>query len=605
MLFRTLSSFFSILSLSLVIIFLSFVIIYSSINNDNIDQKAVIDSLSPSATIFLSEDGIVMHTEYDEHRYYITYDKIPDNLKYAFISAEDKNFFEHIGIDLSSITRALLQNLYNYMFTDDNNRLIGASTITQQLVKNLFLDSQKTFTRKIKEIVIAVKLERKISKEKILEMYLNEIYLGRGAYGIVAASEKYFNKRLLDLTVEEFAFLAALPKAPSRYDPEDNYEFVKERRDWVLERMSSNGYLTDVVVDMLKAYPIEFILKKDYQVVEKLNKKTLDKTINELSNLDKVRDMLDDGLFVHMTINEMLTNQIKGQIEKLNARNSNKLISIDLQVTSLVSGRKLVEYSQGEELQISLSEEKSILKPLYFLAALERGFELNDKILTTNKLSSKKELLPLRNLYETDGYLIPENLSSIDNSFIREYLYKVGLEYIIPEKFKNERLLDLDVLTSFYYPIINNGIKNQMGLIDSIDDKFGKEFHRSQEMNNRILNEIQSIKMKSLLCGKKSITIFEDNIYRFDLCSNVYDLNNKLFFIVFSNDYLLTAIASKENDTTLDNVSILDMLTEMMDELSNQEFQLRSIPNELYFFQANSITGNRFNLGDSPYWEIN
>jgi len=605
LLFRTLSSFFSILSLSLVIIFLSFVIIYSSINNDNIDQKAVIDSLSPSATIFLSEDGIVMHTEYDEHRYYITYDKIPDNLKYAFISAEDKNFFEHIGIDLSSITRALLQNLYNYMFTDDNNRLIGASTITQQLVKNLFLDSQKTFTRKIKEIVIAVKLERKISKEKILEMYLNEIYLGRGAYGIVAASEKYFNKRLLDLTVEEFAFLAALPKAPSRYDPEDNYEFVKERRDWVLERMSSNGYLTDVVVDMLKAYPIEFILKKDYQVVEKLNKKTLDKTINELSNLDKVRNMHDDGLIVHMTINEMLTNQIKAQIEKLNARNSNKLINIDLQITSLVSGRKLVEYSQGDELQISLSEEASILKPLYFLVALERGFELNDKILMTNKLSSKKELLPLRNLYETDGYLIPENLSSIDNSFIREYLYKVGLEYIIPEKFKNERLLDLDVLTSFYYPIINNGIKNQMGLIDSIDDKFGKEFHRSQEMNNRILNEIQSIKMKSLLCGKKSITIFEDNIYRFDLCSNVYDLNNKLFFIVFSNDYLLTAIASKENDTTLDNVYILDMLTEMMDELSNQEFQLRSIPNELYFFQANSITGNRFNLGDSPYWEIN
>ena len=605
MLFRTVSSFFSILSLSLVIIFLSFVIIYSSINNDNIDQKAVIDSLSPSATIFLSEDGIVMHAEYDEHRYYITYDKIPDNLKYAFISAEDKNFYDHIGIDLSSITRALLQNLYNYMFTDDNNRLIGASTITQQLVKNLFLDSQKTFTRKIKEIIIAVKLERKISKEKILEMYLNEIYLGRGAYGIVAASEKYFNKRLLDLTVEEFAFLAALPKAPSRYDPEDNYEFVKERRDWVLDRMSSNGYLTDVVVDMLKAYPIEFIPKKDYQVVEKLNKKTLDKTINELSNLDKVRDMLDDGLFVHMTINEALTNQIKGQIEKLNARNSNKLINIDLQVTSLVSGRKLVEYSQGEELQISLNEEKSILKPLYFLAALERGFELNDKILTTNKLSSKKELLPLRNLYETDEYLIPENLSSIDNSFIREYLDKVGLEYIIPEKFKNERLLDLDLLTSFYYPIINNGIKNQMGLIDSIDDKFGKEFHHSQEMNNRILNEIQSIKMKSLLCGKKSITIFEDNIYKFDLCSNVYDLNNKLFFVIFSNDYLLTAITSKENDTTLDNVYILDMLTEMMDELSNQEFQLRSIPNELYFFQANSITGNRFNLGDSPYWEIN
>ncbi|MEK9794986.1 MAG: transglycosylase domain-containing protein, partial [Hyphomicrobiales bacterium] len=152
MLVRIVSSFFSIFSLFLVILFLSFVIIYSSINNYNIDQKAVTDTLSPSASVFLSEDGGVLHTEYNEHRFYITYDKIPDNLKHAFISAEDKNFFEHIGIDFSSIARATFQNLYNYIFTNDNNRLIGASTITQQLVKNLFLDSEKTFIRKIKEI---------------------------------------------------------------------------------------------------------------------------------------------------------------------------------------------------------------------------------------------------------------------------------------------------------------------------------------------------------------------------------------------------------------------------------------------------------------------
>ncbi|NDD48862.1 MAG: hypothetical protein EBZ28_03250 [Alphaproteobacteria bacterium] len=575
-------------------------------NSYNIDQKAVIDSLSSSATVFLSEDGSIIHTEYDEHRFYITYDKIPDNLKYAFISAEDKNFYEHIGIDISSIARASLQNLYNYIFTDSNNRLVGASTITQQLVKNLFLDNQKTFVRKIKEIIIAIRLERNISKEKILEMYLNEIYLGRGAYGIVAASEKYFNKRLLDLTIEEYAFLAALPKAPSRYDPEDNYESIKERRDWVLDRMSSNGYLTDVVVDMLKAYPIEFTRKNDYQVVKKLNKKTLDETRNELSNLDKVKNMIDNGLIVHMTINDMLTNKIKGQIEKLNAINSNKLMNIDLQITSLVSGRKLVEYSQGEELRVSFNEKSSILKPLYFLTALESGLELNDKILSIPiDISSKRELLTLRNLYEANEFSIPESLSSIDNSHIREYLDKAGLEYKISEKFENERFLNIDELTSFYYPIINNGIKNQMGLIDSIDDKFGKQVHSSKETSIRVLNEIHSIKMKSLMCGKASITVFEDNIYKLNICSNVVDLGNNLLFIIFSNDYLLTAIATIENETALDNVYILDMLTEVIDELSNQEFQLGSIPNGLYFFQANSITGNGFNLGDSPYWEIN
>ena len=576
-----------------------------SIDDDDIEQKIISDSLSPSAKIFLSEDGGLLHTEYDEHRIYITYDKIPDNLKYAFISAEDKNFFNHIGIDLSSIIRAFFQNINNYFFTENNNRLIGASTITQQLVKNLYLDSQKTIVRKMKEIIIAIKLERILDKEKILEMYLNEIYFGRGAYGIVAASEKYFNKRLLDLTIEEYAFLAALPKAPSRYDPEDNYGTIKERRDWVLDRMGSNGYLTEVIASVLKTYPIEYISKNDYREVKKLNEKVLEKTINELSKLDKVKNIFDNGLIVHMTINEMLTNEIRGQIEKLNTINSNEFININLQISSLVSGRKLVEYSQGNELRINLGEESSILKPLYFLAALEKGLELNDKILSTHNISLKTELLTLRNLFEKDEYLIPENLSSMDNSFIKEYLDNVGLEYILSKKSENDRLLNLDELTSFFYPIINNGINNQMGLIDSIDDKFGKQVHSSQEINNRILNEIQSIKMKSLICGKERINVFEDNLYKFNMCSNVYDLKDKLLFLIFSNDYLLTAIASKENVAALDNIYIWDMLTQVINKLSNQEFQMRHIPNGLYFFQANSITGNRFDLGDSPYWEIN
>lgn len=576
-----------------------------SIDDDNIEQKIISDSLSPSAKLFLSEDGGLLHTEYDEHRIYITYDKIPDNLKYAFISAEDKNFFNHSGIDLSSIIRAFFQNINNYFFTENNNRLIGASTITQQLVKNLYLDSQKTIVRKMKEIIIAIKLERILDKEKILEMYLNEIYFGRGAYGIVAASEKYFNKRLLDLTIEEYAFLAALPKAPSRYDPEDNYGTIKERRDWVLDRMGSNGYLTEVIASVLKTYPIEYISKNDYREVKKLNEKVLEKTINELSKLDKVKNIFDNGLIVHMTINEMLTNEIRGQIEKLNTINSNEFININLQISSLVSGRKLVEYSQGNELRINLGEESSILKPLYFLAALEKGLELNDKILSTHNISLKTELLTLRNLFEKDEYLIPENLSSMDNSFIKEYLDNVGLEYILSKKSENDRLLNLDELTSFFYPIINNGINNQMGLIDSIDDKFGKQVHSSQEINNRILNEIQSIKMKSLICGKERINVFEDNLYKFNICSNVYDLKDKLLFLIFSNDYLLTAIASKENVAALDNIYILDMLTQVINKLSNQEFQMRYIPNGLYFFQANSITGNRFDLGDSPYWEIN
>ena len=120
-------------------------------------------------------------------------------MKLAFISAEDKNFYDHPGFDFKSILRATSQNIYNYLFLRDNSRLIGASTITQQLIKNLLNDNERTFARKLKEIVYAIKLERSLSKEKILELYLNEIYLGRGAFGIVTASEKYFGKTLNEL----------------------------------------------------------------------------------------------------------------------------------------------------------------------------------------------------------------------------------------------------------------------------------------------------------------------------------------------------------------------------------------------------------------------
>ena len=146
----------------------------------------------------------------------------------------------------------------------DNSRLIGASTITQQLIKNLLNDNERTFARKLKEIIYAIKLERSLSKEKILELYLNEIYLGRGAFGVVAASEKYFGKTLNELDIEEMALLAALPKAPSNYDPQENYEAVKERRDWVLDRMAENGVITKLVAQVMQDSKINYIDKDLY-----------------------------------------------------------------------------------------------------------------------------------------------------------------------------------------------------------------------------------------------------------------------------------------------------------------------------------------------------
>ncbi|PPR47011.1 MAG: Penicillin-binding protein 1A [Alphaproteobacteria bacterium MarineAlpha5_Bin9] len=196
---------------------------------------------NPSLTtqVFTS-DGKLLDKYFIEERLFVPIDKIPDNLIHAFISAEDKNFYKHIGIDIFAIVRASLSNILNI---GQNKRLIGASTITQQVVKNFLLNNEVSFKRKFKEIILAIRIEQVLTKNQILELYLNDIYLGYGSYGVAAASLNYFNKSISNLNLEEVAYLAALPKAPNNYHPIKNKENAIERRNWVIEQMYSNNYI--------------------------------------------------------------------------------------------------------------------------------------------------------------------------------------------------------------------------------------------------------------------------------------------------------------------------------------------------------------------------
>ena len=164
-------------------------------------------------------NGALLKEYSTERRVFVPIDVIPKKIISAFLSAEDKDFYKHIGVDLQAITRALMTNLKNY---GKGKRLVGASTITQQVAKNFLLSSEVTFERKIKEAILAIRIERAFSKKEILELYLNEIYLGNNSYGIAAAALNYFDKSLDDLTIDEAAFLATLPKAPSKYNPKTN-----------------------------------------------------------------------------------------------------------------------------------------------------------------------------------------------------------------------------------------------------------------------------------------------------------------------------------------------------------------------------------------------
>lgn len=181
-------------------------------------------------------------TEYaTERRIFVPIDSIPEKLKQAFISAEDKNFYQHNGVDFFGVARAVLTNLTNI---GESKRLVGASTITQQVAKNFFLTNEKSFSRKVKEALLARKMENAFDKNHILELYLNQIFLGMRSYGVAAAALAYFDKSLDELDIGEMAYLAGLPKGPNNYNPIKNPEGAKARRDYVLDRMYSNGYIT-------------------------------------------------------------------------------------------------------------------------------------------------------------------------------------------------------------------------------------------------------------------------------------------------------------------------------------------------------------------------
>jgi penicillin-binding protein 1A len=194
----------------------------------------------PVMTRIHAADGTLMAEYARERRIFVPINVIPKTVIQAFLSAEDRRFYEHGGLDFMGIARALIRNVQNR----GKKRPEGASTITQQVAKNLLLSSEQTYERKLKEAIIAIRMERTFKKEQILELYLNEIYLGMNSYGVAAAALNYFGKELAELTVEEAAYLAALPKGPNNYHPFKKTREAVERRNWILDQMTENGFIT-------------------------------------------------------------------------------------------------------------------------------------------------------------------------------------------------------------------------------------------------------------------------------------------------------------------------------------------------------------------------
>ncbi len=224
------------------------------------EYEQLADYKPPQSSLVYDDDGAVIARFARQRRNFIPIAEIPPLVQNAFISAEDKNFRDHAGIDPVGIAKAMVRNVKTLR---NGGRMSGASTITQQVVKNMLLTNERSISRKVREAVLAVQIERELSKDRILEIYLNQIYLGARSYGVGAASKTYFGKDMEYLTPEEAAYLAALPKAPSALHPERNAKAALARRNYVLTELLENGYITDEVAAESKAKPLLTRLNDD------------------------------------------------------------------------------------------------------------------------------------------------------------------------------------------------------------------------------------------------------------------------------------------------------------------------------------------------------
>jgi penicillin-binding protein 1A len=275
------------------------------------DYKFLKSYKPPVSSKVYSGNGILISDFSAQKRIFVPFNAIPNKIIHSFLSSEDKNFFRHPGVDAKGVLRAIKNNIFNLI---KSNRLEGASTITQQVAKNFLLSNEISIDRKIKEAILDFRIERALSKERILELYLNQIYLGEGSYGIASASLRYFDKPIGELNYSESALLAALPKAPSKYNPYKDKDLATYRRNLVIKNLYENSYISKEKYDEL--INSEIILKKRKRIfledtryfVEDIRKKVI-----KDYGYDKVHKQ---GFNIKSSINLELQNLASASLRK-------------------------------------------------------------------------------------------------------------------------------------------------------------------------------------------------------------------------------------------------------------------------------------------------
>jgi len=355
----------------------------------DLPQIRSLESFKPSSvTRIYSADEVLLAELFIEKRDPVPLKIIPDNLKKALIVTEDRNFFQHSGIDLKGILRAVIRDIRAGGFVE------GASTITQQLAKTLFLEPRKTLLRKVREAFLAFQIERRYTKEEILELYLNQVYFGSGAYGVESAARIFFGKPVKDLDLAECALLAGLPKSPSRYSPIVDKDLALKRRNIVLKQMEHTGIITETAFNQAKEAPLNLVKQNKNRAkapyfIEYV-KKSLENTIGS-SNLYKGGFTIVTTLDFNMqntaelavenglsTLeNRMKRHQIKNPVPQC------ALVSLDVQsggILAMIGGRNF-STSPFNRATNGRRQPGSAFKTIVYAYAIEQGFPQSKTIL--------------------------------------------------------------------------------------------------------------------------------------------------------------------------------------------------------------------------------
>jgi len=286
-------------------------LLFTHFSKDLPDYTQLAEYDPPTITRLYAADGKLLAEYATEKRVFVPLAAIPKRIQQAFISAEDKNFYEHEGVDFTGIMRAVRDNVINY---GQGKGLVGGSTITQQVVKNFLLTNEKSIERKIKEAILATRISHVYTKDKILELYLNEIYLGLSSYGVAAAAQNYFNKSLDELSIAETALLAAQPKAPALYNPKKNTTAAVERRNWVIERMQEGGFITKEEAAAAKKEPIA-LKTRDAAEVARADF-FAEEVRRQLADMYGSEGLYEDGMVVKTTLNPDLQKYADNALRK-------------------------------------------------------------------------------------------------------------------------------------------------------------------------------------------------------------------------------------------------------------------------------------------------